>query len=154
MKLPKCLNSNIHYTNISPYHYNFKSIGGFPYSTICPKNKGPFNMSYKSRLTSHWTIVNQDLVKVLTNLNRHLDEKGMSPIVITSWHRDPSYNHSVNGVKCSRHISGEAVDIKHRNIDYIQNYLENKFSASCGIGRYEKYPYVLHFDVRKNKARW
>lgn len=53
----------------------------------------------------------------------------------------------------SYHLKGMAADIVIRGVgaDLVYNYLDKKYPADMGIG---KYPDRTHIDVRKGKARW
>ena len=84
---------------------------------------------------------------------------------IVNGHRHPSYNEKIGGASLSRHIKGEAVDIRVNDInldnkinkldkDIILDLLENKIiKDEGGIGLYPGTKNV-HYDVRGVKARW
>ena len=75
------------------------------------------------------------------------------PIHIISGTRCHAYNEQVGGAKESRHLTGEAADIKVEDIDPYEVYhtLCKLHPDRYGIGCYHTF---THFDVRDQKARW
>ena len=125
---------------------------------------------YKSCLLNNepiFLLINKKLVQKLIHLQFLLKENGYdhSAFKVLSGHRYPSYNKKVGGAILSRHIRGEAVDIRIGDIDkdgrYTKNdkkivldLLENNvIKSSGGIGRYPN-TRSIHFDVRGYRARW
>ena len=90
------------------------------------------------------------------------NEKGFK---VVSGHRHPMYNEKIGGAKASRHLRGEAVDIKILDINndgninqadkkIVLDILERKIIGDRGgIGLYPG-SMSLHYDVRGKKARW
>ena len=76
-----------------------------------------------------------------------------APVVITSGYRCPAHNKNVGGATHSRHIVGDAVDIKVSNVDAIDVYAtaDTLVGGSGGVG---KYPTWVHIDWRGYRARW
>ncbi|MDA9773726.1 D-Ala-D-Ala carboxypeptidase family metallohydrolase [Saprospiraceae bacterium] len=90
------------------------------------------------------------------------DEKGFK---VVSGHRHPMYNEKIGGATGSRHLRGEAVDIRILDINndgsinqadkmIVLDILERKIIGDRGgIGLYPG-TMSLHYDVRGKKARW
>jgi uncharacterized protein YcbK (DUF882 family) len=95
----------------------------------------------------------QELAKNLQVLRDEVKK----PIKITSGYRDPSFNKKIGGASQSRHITGEAADLK------IEGYTPKQVAAIIekliaagkmkqgGIGTYSTW---VHYDVRGTAARW
>jgi uncharacterized protein YcbK (DUF882 family) len=95
----------------------------------------------------------QELAKNLQVLRDEVKK----PIKITSGFRDPSFNKKIGGATQSRHITGEAADLK------IEGYTPKQVAAIIekliaagkmkqgGLGIYSTW---IHYDVRGTKARW
>jgi zinc D-Ala-D-Ala carboxypeptidase len=108
-------------------------------------------------------IINNKLVKsdkeieqnIIETAN-HLDEfralLGNRPIKVNSWYRPQHINSRVGGVKDSRHLFGDAVDISS---DYLSPQAIYKFLDRVhmygGLGRYYSF---VHVDFRGDIARW
>ena len=95
----------------------------------------------------------QELAK---NLQVLRDEIG-KPIKITSGYRSPEHNAKVGGVKSSRHITGEAADLKVAGMTpkEVAAVIEKLIAAGKmeegGLGIYSTW---IHYDHRNVKARW
>ncbi len=95
----------------------------------------------------------QELAKNLQVLRDEVKK----PIKITSGYRDPSFNKKIGGASQSRHITGEAADLK------IEGYTPKQVAAIIekliaagkmkqgGLGIYSTW---IHYDVRGTAARW
>ena len=95
----------------------------------------------------------QELAKNLQVLRDEVKK----PIKITSGYRDPSFNKKIGGASQSRHITGQAADLK------IEGYTPKQVAAIIekliaagkmkqgGLGIYSTW---IHYDVRGTKARW
>jgi uncharacterized protein YcbK (DUF882 family) len=95
----------------------------------------------------------QELAKNLQVLRDEVKK----PIKITSGFRDPSFNKKIGGATQSRHITGQAADLK------IEGYTPKQVAAIIekliaagkmkqgGLGIYSTW---IHYDVRGTKARW
>jgi uncharacterized protein YcbK (DUF882 family) len=95
----------------------------------------------------------QELAKNLQVLRDEVKK----PIKITSGFRDSSFNKKIGGATQSRHITGQAADLK------IEGYTPKQVAAIIekliaagkmkqgGLGIYSTW---IHYDVRGTKARW
>jgi uncharacterized protein YcbK (DUF882 family) len=116
-----------------------------------------FNLSEfnKHNFTITDTIF-QNIFELAKNLQVLRDEV-KKPIKITSGYRDPSFNKKIGGASQSRHITGEAADLK------IEGYTPKQVAAIIekliaagkmkqgGLGIYSTW---IHYDVRGTAARW
>jgi uncharacterized protein YcbK (DUF882 family) len=116
-----------------------------------------FNLSEfnKHNFTITDTIF-QNIFELAKNLQVLRDEV-KKPIKITSGFRDPSFNKKIGGATQSRHITGEAADLK------IEGYTPKQVAAIIekliaagkmkqgGLGIYSTW---IHYDVRGTAARW
>ena len=81
------------------------------------------------------------------------------PVVVTSGYRCPTHNRKVGGAPQSVHLSGLAADIKVKGYSGVEllNLLEAAISEQKlpdgGIGVYNAYPNLLHYDLGKPR-RW
>jgi len=79
------------------------------------------------------------------------------PITINSGYRSPEHNKSIGGVQNSQHVLGKAADIKVKGIStrilaaLIEDLINDGDMLQGGLGIYDKF---VHYDIRKNKARW
>ena len=102
------------------------------------------------------TDVLRNLIELAKNLQVLRDEV-KKPIKITSGYRPAELNAKVNGVKGSRHITGQAADFK------IEGYTPKQVAAIIekliaagkmkqgGLGTYSTW---VHYDTRGTAARW
>lgn len=93
---------------------------------------------------------------------RGLDRYGFT---IRLAHRHPRFNRDEGGVKGSRHIRGQAIDIQVRDVnrdgrityddkELVLDILENTvIRDKGGVGRYP-HSMVVHYDTRGYRARW
>jgi uncharacterized protein YcbK (DUF882 family) len=116
-----------------------------------------FNLSEfnKHNFTITDTIF-QNIFELAKNLQVLRDEV-KKPIKITSGFRDPSFNKKIGGATQSRHITGQAADLK------IEGYTPKQVAAIIekliaagkmkqgGLGIYSTW---IHYDVRGTAARW
>jgi uncharacterized protein YcbK (DUF882 family) len=95
----------------------------------------------------------QELAKNLQVLRDEVKK----PIKITSGYRSPEHNAKVGGVKSSRHITGEAADLKIAGMTpkQVAAVIEKLIAAGKmeegGLGIYSTW---IHYDHRNVKARW
>lgn len=93
------------------------------------------------------------LAKNLQVLRDHLGE----PIHINSGYRSPAHNAKVGGKKNSYHMKAMAADITCKSktpkqlAAIIEKLIAAKKMKQGGLGIY---PGFVHFDVRRDKARW
>lgn len=114
----------------------------------------------------YWLIDKKLLYKTL-ELQKTLKQEGYNPngFKVISAHREPRYNEKIKGAGRSKHVLGQAVDARTRDVnndgrtnrrdkEILLKILDKKIiKEKGGIG---KYPGTLsiHYDVRGNKARW
>lgn len=95
----------------------------------------------------------QKLANQLQYVRDYLDE----PIKVNSGYRSVSHNKAVGGSKNSQHILGKASDIVVKNIssktlfDLMEDLIDKGEILQGGLGLYNTF---VHYDIRKNKARW
>lgn len=79
------------------------------------------------------------------------------PITINSGYRSPEHNKDIGGVENSQHVLGKAADIKVKGIStrilaaLIEDLINDGDMLQGGVGIYNSF---VHYDIRKNKARW
>jgi len=70
------------------------------------------------------------------------------PLVVVSGYRCPAHNLAIRGAKRSRHMAGEAADLK-------PTYARISQAAHAGfLGIGSRDGYATHVDVREKAARW
>lgn len=95
----------------------------------------------------------QDLAKNLQVLRDEVKK----PIKITSGYRPAEHNAKIGGASKSRHITGQAADIKIEGLTpiYVASVIEKLISAGKmkqgGLGIYKSW---IHYDTRGTAARW
>jgi hypothetical protein len=76
------------------------------------------------------------------------------PFTINSWYRPPAVNAAVGGASSSRHMSGDAIDFYHENMDKIHDDLAASHPGGIAIC----YGSFVHIDERQRggepQARW
>lgn len=87
-----------------------------------------------------------------------------SPLTVISGHRCEAHNKAVGGAEDSRHLYGDAVDIKVANERWPGERLRGVFEALIaleeipdgGLGTYPdaKRRFTVHYDLRGEHARW
>lgn len=95
-----------------------------------------------------------ELIEVLEKIRANYNGK----VVVKSGYRCKEYNKICKGAPESKHCEGIAADIQVFNDMNVMvspravaEYLDDEYPDKYGIG---KYPYWVHIDVRKNRARW
>ena len=79
------------------------------------------------------------------------------PITINSGYRSPEHNKAIGGVENSQHVLGKAADIQVKGIStrilaaLIEDLINDGDMLQGGLGIYDSF---VHYDIRKNKARW
>lgn len=117
------------------------------------------------KYTIYWGIDKRILLELL-KLRNLMEENGLNPrhIGIASGYRTPSENDFVGGATMSRHIFGDAVDIRigdvnndgkftKRDKDQIIDICEKLINGRGGMGLYPG-TRILHIDLRGHRARW
>jgi uncharacterized protein YcbK (DUF882 family) len=100
--------------------------------------------------------VKANIITLAKNLQVLRDEV-KRPIKITSGYRSPQHNASVGGAKNSRHLLGDASDIKVQGMtprqvaDVIERLINDGRMLEGGLGVYRTW---VHYDCRGTKARW
>lgn len=93
------------------------------------------------------TQIDSKLVDYLQKIRDHFGK----PVKISSAYRCPIYNAAVGGTSGSKHMSGQAADIKIEGVSPLEiaKYAE---SIGClGIGHYDTF---VHIDTRTTKFFW
>lgn len=91
----------------------------------------------------------RELLEILEDTRAHFG----APVSITSGYRCPRHNAAVGGAKASRHMEGDAADIKVKGVSpaKVHAYLDRRVGDRGGVGRYNSF---THVDVRGYKSRW
>lgn len=79
------------------------------------------------------------------------------PLIVISGWRSPQYNRRVGGAKASRHVVGDAADIRPGEISRVSSLAELvarmlKNGELPQIGGFGIYPTWIHVDCRPRKA--
>jgi len=100
---------------------------------------------------------------VAWSLQRMLRDPLQTRVKIISGYRCPDHNRAVKGKPLSRHLTGEAADIKVWGDGewlpgewvrgWIEAYLRLDGDDGCGIGTYVDKPHTVHYDIRGARAR-
>ena len=93
------------------------------------------------------------IVRIATLAQQARDRIGR-PFLITSWYRPAEINRRVGGASRSRHIVGDAIDFYCAGLTGNQVYWALDPWWPGGLGRYGKFPSLVHIDARGSKARW
>ena len=100
--------------------------------------------------------VYENIIK-LANQLQFLREYTGRPITINSAYRSPEHNAKVGGSKTSQHLLGKAADITIQSLKpaevyrIIEDLIDLGHMLQGGLGLYDTF---VHYDIRKNKARW
>ena len=95
--------------------------------------------------------------QVMNNLEVLRTELENNSITINSGYRTPAYNQSIRGASQSRHMCGQAADIRVSDhtptevADTIETLITSRRMRQGGLGRYSSF---VHYDVRGTRARW
>ena len=95
--------------------------------------------------------------QVMNNLEVLRTELENNSITINSGYRTPAYNQSIGGASQSRHMCGQAADIRVSDhtptgvADTIETLITSRRMRQGGLGRYSSF---VHYDVRGTRARW
>ena len=97
--------------------------------------------------TTHETQAN--IYKIAQELDK-IRRDWQFPITVTSGFRPPEVNARVGGVRNSRHIVGDAVDISPvANVHAFQTWLDKRWFGALGYGANKGF---VHIDMRNNKG--
>ncbi len=143
-----------------------KIVGNLRIKNFVSRDYMYYNASYQSDDVIYWGIKKEILFKLL-ELKNILEKRNYNfyNIKINSGHRTPYKNEKVGGASKSRHIVGEAIDLKIGDINNDGKYTDEDKEIIINIcekelikdkGGLGKYPgtRVVHMDVRGYKARW
>ena len=117
-------------------------------------SRGEFRCRDGSHVPEEYEDSTQLLMEQLEGLRTALN--GAS-ITIISGYRSPEHNARINGARNSKHVLGEAADIKVHGhsptfvADTIAGLIEEGKMVQGGLGRYNTF---THYDVRGTRARW
>lgn len=95
--------------------------------------------------------------KLMEQLEVLRAELGDVSIRIVSGYRSPAHNAKIGGAEGSKHMLGQAADIRVSGhppkdvADTIERLIRAGRMLQGGLGRY---PGFTHYDVRGNRARW
>jgi hypothetical protein len=121
---------------------------------------------YDKDKTYPW-LMDKSLLYALLDLKTELKKVDCNPdgFVIRSGHRHPKRNEWVGGASMSRHMYGEALDLRIQDINndgkysdedkqIVLNILDKKVIGNKGgVGLYPG-TRAVHMDVRGRRARW
>lgn len=102
------------------------------------------------------TLVVENIKELANNLQVLRDYLGV-PITITSGYRSKAHNKAIGGAEFSKHVIGQAADIKAKGLSpseikqAIQQLIAEGKMKQGGIGLYRSW---VHYDIRGTKARW
>lgn len=118
-------------------------------------NISEFNSKDGSKMPSE---VYLNIVKLVGRLQFLRDYTGRA-ITVNSGYRSPEHNAKIGGSLSSQHLLGKAADITIEGLKpsevymIIDELIDMGLMLEGGLGLYEKKGFV-HYDIRKNKARW
>ncbi len=143
-----------------------KIVGDLRIKDFIVKDDQLLKAKYGSTTPIYWGIKPSILFKLL-ELKTLMESRNLDfdAITINSGHRTPHINEKVGGASKSRHIVGEAVDLKIGDVDqdgFRTADDKNKVLKICDLelikdqGGVGKYPgtMVIHIDTRGYRARW
>ena len=162
----KTMVKEMKFYKISKKDLNKKICGKHRIKKFFSKDGALKNARFNDEKVLYWGI-NQKVLEKFFELKDIMEEKGYSwdAISINSGHRTPIRNEKVGGASKSKHIVGEAIDMRIGDIDKSGSYTEKDKEIVLKLcekyvikdeGGLGKYPgtRVIHMDVRGYKARW
>lgn len=100
---------------------------------------------------SHEVMLEMKLVELLQKLR---DRLGV-PLTLESGYRNTNHNHAVGGSPNSRHMLGQAADVKCRTFNPKQVATAALLCGFTGIGTYmHNAQWFNHLDIRPVKSLW
>tara|TARA_R110002167_G_scaffold839_1_gene3587 strand:+ start:81 stop:461 length:381 start_codon:yes stop_codon:yes gene_type:complete len=96
-------------------------------------------------------------VKKLANQLQIIRDFIQQPIYINSGYRCKEHNAKIGGVKNSKHILGQAADMRVDNVspadlyEAIENLIKFNHIFEGGLGVYQTF---THYDTRLTRSRW
>ena len=157
-----------HFYKIKSSDSNKFLVGNFRVRDFLPNDARSYtNKVLPVNLQDQYLMIDARLLYKIAELQETLKQKDLDPEAFTllSSFRHPRHNKSVGGASKSRHILGEAIDIKIGDINkdgkytkkdkkIVYDLLDKKIIGDKGgIGRYPG-TQTIHFDVRGHRARW
>lgn len=96
-----------------------------------------------------FSTVDIELLVVLEETRRHFNK----PMIITSGCRCEPRNRIIGGVGGSKHMEGIAADfyVVGAPLEDVYSYINDSYPHKYGLGLYTRW---IHFDARREKARW
>ena len=116
-----------------------------------------FNLN---EFNKHNFLLTETILRNIQELAKNLQvlrDEVKKPIKITSGYRDSSFNKKIGGATQSRHITGQAADLKIEGYTpkQVAVIIEKLIAAGKmkqgGLGIYSTW---IHYDVRGTAARW
>ena len=111
---------------------------------ICP---GLSSKEFKCRCKNDFctaTIISEDLIKAYRKFRKTIGV----PLKINSGYRCAAHNKTVGGVKLSRHVSGEAIDISLKSLSHLEHEEIEWAARVSGFSFIKFYKAFVHLDVR------
>ena len=105
-----------------------------------------------TRMPRNQTTVDS-MVRIARLAQQARDRLGR-PFRVTSWYRSPEINERVGGASRSRHMVGDAIDFYCDGLTGNQVYWALHPWWPGGLGRYKRYPMLVHIDARGRRSRW
>lgn len=93
------------------------------------------------------TTVDPKLVEYLQKIRNHFN----APVTINSAYRCDKHNKKVGGANKSKHLYGQAADIKVKGVSPLK---VAQYAESIGIRGIGQYSNFVHIDTRTNKYFW
>ena len=93
------------------------------------------------------TEIDAKLVEYLQKIRDHFGK----PVTINSAYRCSKHNKSIGGASKSKHLYGQAADIKVSGVAPLK---VAQFAESIGIKGIGQYSNFVHIDTRTNKYFW
>lgn len=96
-------------------------------------------------------------VKKLANQLQIIRDFIQQPIYINSGYRCKEHNAKIGGVKNSKHILGQAADMRVDNVspadlyEAIENLIKFNHIFEGGLGVYQTF---THYDIKLTRSRW
>jgi uncharacterized protein YcbK (DUF882 family) len=96
-------------------------------------------------------------IHTLANNLQVLRDEVKRAITVTSGYRSPARNAKIGGARNSKHITGEAADIKVQGMtprevaSVIERLIADGRMLEGGLGIYRTW---IHYDIRGTRARW
>ncbi|MBD2462052.1 peptidase M15A [Oscillatoria sp. FACHB-1407] len=95
-----------------------------------------------------------DAIVRIAQLAQQARDRLGRPFRVTSWYRPPDLSQRIEGISQSRHGVGDAIDFYCDGLTGNQVYWALDPWWTGGLGRYQKFPNLIHLDARNYRARW